>query len=79
MMVAAPHPLRSTTPEEGTVPEIIIEMAEGRSVDQKRALVQAMTRAMVEILNVQPDEVTIIIHENPKTDKAKGGVLFADR
>ncbi|HLI26887.1 MAG TPA: tautomerase family protein [Chloroflexota bacterium] len=61
------------------MPEIIIEMAEGRSVDQKRALVQAMTRAMVEILNVSADEVTVIIHENPKTDKAKGGVLFADR
>jgi 4-oxalocrotonate tautomerase len=61
------------------VPEVIIELAEGRSVEQKRALVQAMTRAMVETLNVKADDVTIIIHENPKTDKAKGGVLFSER
>ncbi|MBX5490052.1 MAG: tautomerase family protein [Chloroflexi bacterium] len=61
------------------MPEVIIELAEGRSVEQKRALVQAMTRAMVETLNVKADDVTIIIHENPKTDKAKGGVLFSER
>ena len=61
------------------MPEVIIELAQGRSVEQKRALVQGITRVVVETCDVQAEAVTVIIHENPKTDKAKGGVLFADR
>lgn len=61
------------------MPEVIVELAEGRTVDQKRALVREITRAVVETCNVTADAVTVIIHENPKTDKAKGGVLFSDR
>ena len=61
------------------MPEVIIELAEGRSIDQKRTLVREITRVVVETCNVQADAVTVIIHEKPKTDKAKGGVLFADR
>jgi 4-oxalocrotonate tautomerase len=61
------------------MPEVIIELAEGRSVDQKRALVKEITDAVVRNCAVTADAVTIIIHENPKTDKAKGGVLFSER
>ena len=61
------------------MPEVIIELAEGRSVDQKRALVKDITAAVVKHAEVSPDAVTVIIHENPKTDKAKGGVLFSER
>ncbi len=61
------------------MPEVIIELAQGRSVDQKRALVREVTRAVVETCDVKAEQVVVIIHENPLTDKAKGGVLFADR
>jgi 4-oxalocrotonate tautomerase len=61
------------------MPEVIIELAEGRSADQKRALVKDITDAVVKHAQVSPDAVTVIIHENPKTDKAKGGVLFSER
>jgi 4-oxalocrotonate tautomerase len=61
------------------MPEVTIELAQGRSLDQKRALVREITRAVVETCNVPAEAVTVIIHENPLTDKAKGGVLFADR
>ncbi len=61
------------------MPEVIIELAAGRTAEQKRALVREITRAVVETCAVAPDAVTVIIHENPLTDKAKGGVLFADR
>ncbi len=61
------------------MPEVIVELAEGRSVDQKRALVRGITQVVAETCAVEADAVTVIIHENPKTDKAKGGVLFADR
>jgi 4-oxalocrotonate tautomerase len=61
------------------MPEVIIELAEGRSTDQKRALVKDITEAVVRHAGVSADAVTVIIHENPKTDKAKGGVLFSER
>lgn len=61
------------------MPEVIIEMAEGRSLDQKRRLAREITRVVAETCEVAPDAITVIIHENPKTDKAKGGVLFVDR
>jgi 4-oxalocrotonate tautomerase len=61
------------------VPEIILELAEGRTLDQKRAIVREFTDTMVRVCGVDPQAVVVIIHEIPKTDKAKGGVLFCDR
>ena len=61
------------------MPEVTIELAQGRTLEQKRALVRGSTQVVVETCNVDADSVTVIIHESPLTDKAKGGVLFADR
>ena len=61
------------------MPEVILELAEGRSIEQKRRLVREITDAIVRVCDVDPQAVVVIIHENPKTDKAKGGVLFSDR
>ena len=61
------------------MPEVIVELAQGRTVEQKRALVREITRAVVENCNVEAEAVTVIIHESLLTDKAKGGVLFSDR
>ncbi len=61
------------------MPEVIIELAQGRSIEQKRALVRGITEVVVETCSTTADQVTVIIHETPLTDKAKGGILFADR
>lgn len=61
------------------MPEIILELAEGRTVDQKRAIVKGFTNTLVEAIGADPESVVVIIHEIPRTDKAKGGVLFCDR
>jgi 4-oxalocrotonate tautomerase len=61
------------------MPEVIIELAAGRTLDQKRALVKDITDAVVRNTGAPPDAVTVIIHESPLTDKAKGGVLFSER
>ena len=53
--------------------------AEGRTVEQKRGLVKDLTEAMVKNFGVPAEVVTVQIVEAPKTDKAKGGVLFCDR
>lgn len=61
------------------MPEIILELAEGRTVEQKRQIVKEFTETMVRVCGVDPEAVVVIIHENPRTDKAKGGILFSDR
>jgi 4-oxalocrotonate tautomerase len=61
------------------MPEIIIYAVEGRSLDQKRALVKDITNAVVKNFDTDAESVTVQIVEAPRTDKAKGGVLFSER
>ena len=61
------------------MPEIYIYAIEGRSMDQKRALIREITESVVRNFQVDPSTVMIQIMETPKTSKAKGGVLFSDR
>jgi len=60
------------------VPEIIVELAEGRTVEVKRALVREITDAVVRVLGGEPDTVLVIIHDNPRSAKGRGGVLYSD-
>ena len=61
------------------MPEIYIYAVEGRTMDQKRALVKDVTDAVVRHFQVTPGDVMVQIMEAPKTSKAKGGILFSDR
>ena len=61
------------------MPEIYIYAVEGRSMDQKRALVKDVTDAVVRHFDVTPGGVMVQIMETPPTSKAKGGILFSDR
>jgi 4-oxalocrotonate tautomerase len=61
------------------MPEVTIEITQGRTLEQKRALVKGITQVVMETCSVPADAVVVTIHENPLTDKGKGGVLFADR
>ncbi len=44
------------------MPEVIVELAEGRTLEQKRALVRGITQVVVETCNTTADQVTVIIH-----------------
>jgi len=61
------------------VPEIYVHAVEGRTIEQKRALVKDITEAVVRNFNVSADRVMVQIVESPRENKAKGGVLFSDR
>jgi 4-oxalocrotonate tautomerase len=65
--------------EKPDMPEIYVHAVEGRTVDQKRALVRDITEAVVKNFNVNADSVMVQIVESPKHNKAKGGVLFSER
>ncbi len=61
------------------MPEVYVHAVEGRTIDQKRALVKDITDAVVRHFGATPDRVMVQIVESPKENKAKGGVLFSDR
>ena len=61
------------------MPEIYVHMVEGRTLDQKRGLVEDITAAMVRHLHVEPASVMVQIVESARHNKAKGGVLFSER
>ena len=58
------------------MPEIVVYLNEGRSLDQKRALCKDITDAVVKNLGVPVGAVVVALVETPKHNKAKGGVLF---
>ena len=61
------------------MPEIYVHAVEGRTLDQKRALVRDIAAAVVKNFNVTADSVMVQIIESAKENKAKGGVLFSER
>ena len=65
--------------KEEEMPVIHVHMFEGRTLDQKRKLVAAMTDAVVKSLDAKPETVQILIHENSKSNVAAAGVLHSDK
>jgi len=61
------------------MPVITIQMWEGRSVEQKRELVKAITKAMVEIGKTRQEAVQVIMHDIPKQNWGTGGVLASEK
>jgi 4-oxalocrotonate tautomerase len=61
------------------MPIIHVNMFEGRTIDQKRKMVVAMTDAVVKSLDVKPDTVRIIIHDLPRHNIAVAGVLASEQ
>lgn len=60
------------------MPVAEIHLLEGRTAEQKRALIREMTRAIAETVDVKPEQVRIIIHEMPKEHFGIGGVSAKD-
>jgi 4-oxalocrotonate tautomerase len=61
------------------MPLVHIQMAHGRTLSQKAALMRAVTEAVVEHLDARRDSVRVWITEFPDTDYMAGGELLADK
>lgn len=61
------------------MPEVYVYVLEGRTPEQKKALMKDITDAVVKHFTVQPEQVVVGIVESSKTDKAKGGIPFSER
>jgi 4-oxalocrotonate tautomerase len=60
------------------LPIVIIHTWEGKTVDQKRRISEAITKALVDIGGVRREAVEIVFCDVQKTNWAKGGVLAID-
>jgi len=61
------------------MPTIRVEMFEGRTPEQKREFVKALTEATVKTLGTSPEAVDVVLFEIKKTDWATGGVLWSEK
>lgn len=55
-----------------------IHILEGRTEDQKRALIEKVTQAIVDALGAKPDQVRVVITDMPKTNYGIGGKSAKD-
>ena len=53
-------------------------MIEGRSIEQKRKIVQEITETLVRVAGVKPEDVHIVIVDHPKENLASGGKPLSD-
>jgi 4-oxalocrotonate tautomerase len=53
-------------------------MIEGRTIEQKRKLVQEITRVSVEVLGGSPDSVDVLIVDVKPENWATGGKLWTN-
>ncbi len=61
------------------MPILQIHLIEGRDKAKKEKLVQNVTQAVCESLDVKPDQVRIILSEMARENYATAGILFSEK
>ncbi|MBI1396162.1 MAG: 4-oxalocrotonate tautomerase [Betaproteobacteria bacterium] len=60
------------------MPFINVRLFEGRTPEQKRAFVEAVTREAARTLDCSPEAVDIVFEDVRKSDWATGGKFWSD-
>lgn len=60
------------------MPLVTVDMWEGRTVEQKKELVEGITSVMNTKLGIPPEAISIIIRDVPKHNWATGGKLASE-
>jgi 4-oxalocrotonate tautomerase len=60
------------------MPNITVELLRGRSLEQRREFVAAVTQQAIAILGARQQDVRIVFTEIDAVDVANGGILAAD-
>ncbi|MDY0040161.1 MAG: tautomerase family protein [Desulforhabdus sp.] len=60
------------------MPTINIEILEGRTREQKKALVRGITDIVCDILKIDPQTVNIRIFDLKRSETARGGEFFSE-
>ena len=61
------------------MPTFHIELFEGRTLEQKRKLVEEITRVTSEVLGSAPESVDIVITDVKRENWATGGKLWSEK
>ncbi len=61
------------------MPTINVQLFEGRTVEQKRVFVKAITEAACATLECSPESVDVIIQDVRKENWATAGTLWSER
>lgn len=61
------------------MPSVTVEWLEGRTIDQKRKVIAAITDALVEHAYANRERVNVTFREITKEDWGRGGLLGCDR
>jgi 4-oxalocrotonate tautomerase len=61
------------------MPIVRIDLLEGRDAARKAELMRRITEVMVEVLEVRPEQVRVLLSELPPEHWAIGGVSIAER
>jgi 4-oxalocrotonate tautomerase len=61
------------------MPTIRVELMEGRTPEQKKNLVKALTQAVVDTLGSQPAQVDVLLFDIKRSDWATGGELWSEK
>lgn len=60
------------------MPVVIIKMAKGRTIEQKKVLIREFTKTITDTLAVEPEMVTIFIDELDRDNIGKSGRMLSD-
>ena len=61
------------------MPTLRVELMEGRTPEQKKNLVRALTQAVVETLGSKPDSVDVVLYDIKPSEWATGGELWSEK
>ncbi|MEJ7929712.1 4-oxalocrotonate tautomerase [Ramlibacter sp. AN1015] len=61
------------------MPTIRVELMEGRTLEQKKELVKALTQAVVETLGSKAESVDVLLFDIKRHDWATGGELWSEK
>lgn len=61
------------------MPYVTVKMLPGRTVEQKRALIEKVTDAVSETTNAPKENITVFIEEMDATHYGQAGVMYADK
>ena len=73
------HDEQKQEQREITMPEVTINLAAGRTDEQKKGLMLDITAAVMKNTGVDADAVVVQINEAPLNNKMKGGKTFVER
>jgi 4-oxalocrotonate tautomerase len=81
-MPSFPHQIiMNNTPHRQNIsmPIVTLQISKGRTLEQKKQLVDGITGTIVDALGVDPSWVTILIHELDRENIGKSGILLSEQ